>query len=230
MTGEGKRFMFAVNRLLSGVAPATRDALQQKTVRRSFAVDEELLRIDQAPPGAYRLISGRVRSWRPLGDGRAVTLAYLAAGQVAGLVACARASVSPVIVSATQPVVADLWPIATLRHLVAADGAFARNLLAMVADYTVLIMEKLDDTMVPVEQRIARALLRLASEHGDWAEDDGVTVAVSRQELADLTGSTLFTASRTLSEWQRRGYVRSSRGRVEITDPYALAGIAGFDG
>ena len=57
-----------------------------------------------------------------------------------------------------------------------------------------------------------------------------MAVDVSRQELADLTGSTLFTASRTLSDWGRQGLIESTRGRVVIKDPHALAALADVEG
>ena len=67
---------------------------------------------------------------------------------------------------------------------------------------------------------------RLAGEHGRWRGGDAAVISVSRQDLADMTGATLFTASRTLSAWRRRGLIQSSRGRVVLTDRQAIMQIA----
>jgi CRP-like cAMP-binding protein len=54
--------------------------------------------------------------------------------------------------------------------------------------------------------------------------DEGILIdfRLSRQDLADYTGTTLYTVSRTLSSWAKKGWVRSGRDRILITDPHAL--------
>jgi CRP/FNR family transcriptional regulator, nitrogen oxide reductase regulator len=72
-------------------------------------------------------------------------------------------------------------------------------------------------------QRLARALLRLA-EQGGTQTPDGVHIAhpITRQELADLTGTTLFTVSRLMSRWESEGLLRTRRGDVTVVDPEGL--------
>jgi CRP-like cAMP-binding protein len=78
-----------------------------------------------------------------------------------------------------------------------------------------------------VERRIARALLRLANKTGvQAAEGIEVGVPLTRQDLAELAGTTLTTASRTLSAWDQQGIVASRRERVTILRPHALVAIA----
>jgi CRP-like cAMP-binding protein len=74
-----------------------------------------------------------------------------------------------------------------------------------------------------VPQRLAKALLRLA-EHGGTRTADGVHIShpVTRQELADLTGTTLFTVSRLMSQWESAGLLRTGRGDVTIVDSEGL--------
>ena len=74
-----------------------------------------------------------------------------------------------------------------------------------------------------VESRIARMLLRLASGSGSAAP---VSLAISRQDLADLCGTTLTTASRTLSAWHRQGLVLALREKVVIADLASLEDIS----
>ena len=78
-----------------------------------------------------------------------------------------------------------------------------------------------------VAQRVARAILRLARQTGRRVEG-GVLLdlALSRQDLAELTGTTLFTISRTLSEWEQQGLVEVGRERVLIKSPHGLVVIA----
>ena len=74
-----------------------------------------------------------------------------------------------------------------------------------------------------VEQRIARTLLRLAERHGEQAEE-GLLIQLSlpQQDLAAMTGTTIETVSRTLSQLRQQGVIRSGRRWIAITDADAL--------
>ena len=76
-----------------------------------------------------------------------------------------------------------------------------------------------------VEQRIARTLLRLAAQ-GNPNKRQDVEMEYSRQDLAEMAGTTLFTVSRTLSEWEKSGLVEAGRERIRIKDPDELIKIA----
>lgn len=79
-----------------------------------------------------------------------------------------------------------------------------------------------------VEQRIAHTVLRLASQMGQRIEDETTVVelAFSRQDLAEMSGTTLFTVSRTLSEWEKSGLIEAGRERIRIKNPHGLVKIA----
>jgi CRP-like cAMP-binding protein len=78
-----------------------------------------------------------------------------------------------------------------------------------------------------VERRVARALLRLAREAGKRTEA-GIEIAMplSRQDVAEMTGTTLYTVSRLLSAWEQDGLVETGRQRVVIKQAHALVKIA----
>jgi CRP-like cAMP-binding protein len=80
---------------------------------------------------------------------------------------------------------------------------------------------ELADDRVP--ERLARTLLRVVQPDGRRFED-GVfpSVPLSRREIAQLTGTTLFTVSRLFGQWERAGVLTASRERVVVTDPAAL--------
>ena len=78
-----------------------------------------------------------------------------------------------------------------------------------------------------VERRVARALLRLVGQAGTKTEG-GVLIdfPLSRQDLAELTGTTLHTVSRILSSWEHKGIIESGRRRIVICQPHGLVTIA----
>ncbi|MBI3739048.1 MAG: winged helix-turn-helix domain-containing protein, partial [Chloroflexi bacterium] len=76
-----------------------------------------------------------------------------------------------------------------------------------------------------VEQRIARALLRLTSQSGQKV-DQGIELSFSRQDVAEMSGTTLYTVSRVMAEWERQGLVQLGREQIRIIKPHELVKVA----
>jgi CRP-like cAMP-binding protein len=78
-----------------------------------------------------------------------------------------------------------------------------------------------------VEQRIAHAILRLA-KHAGRTTPNGIEISIplSRQDLAEMSGTTLHTVSRVLSAWESAGHVDTGRRRVMVRKLDALEGVA----
>ena len=78
-----------------------------------------------------------------------------------------------------------------------------------------------------VEQRVANALIRLAGQSGLKSNKEaGIELSFSRQDVAEMTGTTLYTISRLLSEWERQGFIKTGRERINILKPHDLVRIA----
>lgn len=78
-----------------------------------------------------------------------------------------------------------------------------------------------------VERRIARTLLRLVRQSGrKVSEEVLIDIPLSRQDLAEMNGTTLFTVSRTLSQWEQQGLIQAGRERIVIVMPHGLVSIA----
>ena len=78
-----------------------------------------------------------------------------------------------------------------------------------------------------VEQRIAHTILRLVKQSGRKT-DDGIEIdfPITRQDIAEMTGTTLHTVSRLISSWEDEGLVRGGRQKVTVIDPHGLMLIA----
>ena len=79
-----------------------------------------------------------------------------------------------------------------------------------------------------VERRIATLLLRLADQVGIAREGEAtwIPIALSRQDLADLCGTTIETAIRVMTRFRREGVVRSAARGLVVTDRAALTRAA----
>jgi CRP-like cAMP-binding protein len=98
-----------------------------------------------------------------------------------------------------------------------------------------IILERIDDVQhrylevctEHVDQRIARSLLRLMRRAGSQLPQGiQINLPLSRQNIADYSGTTLYTVSRTLSAWEKNGWIQSGREKIIVTDPHALVKFA----
>lgn len=77
-------------------------------------------------------------------------------------------------------------------------------------------------------QRLAELLLDLAERHGDRV--DGaieVVCPLSQDEMASMVGTSRATVTRALSNWRKRGFIRTGQRRFTILDPSGLRQVAG---
>lgn len=117
------------------------------------------------------------------------------------------------------------WPVRTFTALVQKYPEIALNLVRLVGERLQEVQARLREMSTDrVEQRVASALLRVALR--ERADKDGVRLPLSRRDIAELAGTTLYTASRVLTGWSRSGIAASGRSSVTILRPGALAAIA----
>ncbi len=120
------------------------------------------------------------------------------------------------------------WPSAAWPRLVAKFPGLATNTLQTVGSRLQESHTRVVEMSTQqVEQRIAHALLRLAKQSGRKLER-GVEIdfPISRQDIAQMTGTTLHTVSRTLSGWESRGLIESGRQRIVLREPHQLFVLA----
>lgn len=174
------------------------------------------------------LMNGRVKLTQLTPDGHQVVLRLIAAGDAFGGVGAFAEPTYPVSAEAVETSTALAWTSGTMRQLLQTENSIAVNALRFVAGRLHDLQRRYRQMMTErVERRVARALLRLVHEAGRRVEG-GVEIdfPVSRQDIAEMTGTTLFTVSRLLSSWEDRGIVQSGRQRIVLTKPHALVAIA----
>ncbi len=103
------------------------------------------------------------------------------------------------------------------------------NLMQLMTGYIMEMQERYRELATErVERRIALTVLRLASQIGRRvnSEEMVVELPLSRQDMAEASGTTVFTVSRVLADWERRGLVETGRERVVIRNPHGLVQIS----
>lgn len=213
--------------LFAGLTREERDAVERRALLRKYAVGESLFTQGGSASELLVITSGQVKVWRASEDGTALTLTLLGRGAPIGTLGAANDTRNHATATALTVVEALVWPIDSLRSLMDASPTLTANVLRTVSDYTEQLIERLEEVAsVPVEQRVARTLLRLAQRACGQSALDGCELSLSRQDLADLTSATLPTVSRIMSRWRMDNLIAGTRGRVRLLNSEHLARIA----
>lgn len=208
-------------------AAQLREVLQAAQPRKA---PRDSFLFQQGDPAAaiYLLLAGRMRIHQVTPDGQQVLLRVLIPGEMFGGVTLLKDALYPASARAVEECTVLGWEVETMARLMEQFPRLALNALRLLAAR----METLQDSYRElaterVERRVARALLRLTRQTGRRVEG-GVLIdfPLSREDLAEMTGTTLYTVSRILSGWERQGLIESGRQRVLIRRPHGLVAIA----
>lgn len=214
--------------LFSGLGERELAALQTSAAARSLAKHATLIR-EGDPAGEFMVVlSGRLKLAQVAADGQEVIVRYLGPGDMCAAVAIFAGNTYPATATAVEATTVLAWRREQVDELLRAIPALAVNAIRVLSGRVRELQDRVRELSTEkVARRIARALIRLARQTGKRVEQ-GVLLdlPLSREDLAKLTGTTLFTVSRVLSEWEAAGIVETGRERVVICRPHGLVSIA----
>jgi CRP/FNR family transcriptional regulator, nitrogen oxide reductase regulator len=176
----------------------------------------------------YVVISGRVKLTQVTHDGQQVIVDYFGAGSGLGIIVALRNMVYPLSAEVVEDCTAISWHRDDMMQLMLEYPQLALNGMEMIGHR----FEKMQDrfrelSTKAVEQRVARALLRLVRQFGKRiAGGILIDIPLSRQDLAEMTGTNLYNVSRILSKWQKLGYVDNGRKQVILCKSHEIVLIA----
>jgi len=176
----------------------------------------------------FVLIQGRVKLSQAGPDGHQALIRVNTPVSLFALVAMTSAETYPVSAQAAEACQAIYWTRTELMDFVLQMPQMAMNAMRIMAEQLKEMQERFRQaTTERVERRLARTLIRLASQSGRKV-DEGILIdlPLSRQDLAEMSGTTLYTASRMLSQWEEQGLVICGREKVIIRFPHGLVKIA----
>lgn len=214
--------------LFAGLDPAARSELLAAATVRGYEPPQQLFVQGAAADAFFLVVTGSVQLVQSTPDGREMIVRFIRPGEVIAAVALIQDGRYPVTAVAAEPCTVALWSAATLREWVARHPVLHANIMAAMAMHMKDALSQgreLATSKVP--QRMASMLLRLADRHGSDAPD-GLLIdqPLSREQIAEMTGTTLFTVSRTLSEWQSAGILSTRKRHLVVHDRARLAAIA----
>jgi len=172
------------------------------------------------------IVAGRVKVFRTTPAGKEVILEIFGVGDPLGAVAVYDGRPFPASAVAIDPTQCLIIGRRDLFALLEAHPSLVRSLLLGLTHRLVELTRRLTElTGGRVETRFARLFLKLADQVGRPDPARGgvfVPMHLSRQELADLTGTTIETAIRIMSRWGKEGVITTEKDGFVIQDRDAL--------
>ncbi|MFQ5399001.1 MAG: Crp/Fnr family transcriptional regulator [Anaerolineae bacterium] len=176
----------------------------------------------------YVLLKGRVRLSQLTPEGHQVIIRFMGPGDGMGIIVVLSNIAYPLSAEAVTDCHALAWDADTMIKLMERMPRLAVSGMQLIAGRFQELQKQYRELATErVERRVARALIRLTRQVGKRV-DEGVLLdlPLSRQDLAEMTGTTLYTVSRILSKWEHNGLIGTGRERVLIHTPHALITIA----
>lgn len=168
------------------------------------------------------LVSGCVKLTQFGQEGSEVILRLTGPGQVVGALGLCKEGGYSSTGQAMEPSVALIWETAHFGSLLERFPALPRNLIIVLTERLQEMDERFREVSTEkVGSRLSSQLVRLSNQVGKRVNGH-VEIGLSRAELAQLIGTTLFTVSRLLCQWETRGIVCSRRECVLLRDLRAL--------
>jgi CRP-like cAMP-binding protein len=173
---------------------------------------------------SFLVLTGRLKLGKLHELGKEALIRYIGPGELAAMITVLEGREYPVSAEAVGPTQVVGWDKRTMLDFIAAYPPVALNMIRDSLDRLEELQNRyLELYAEQVERRIARSLLRIMKQSGKRSGDEIlIDFPISRQELADYTGTTLYTVSRTMSAWEKKGWVKSKRERIIIANPHAL--------
>ncbi len=185
---------------------------------------EVLFRQGDRAERSFLVLAGRLKLGKLHELGKEVLVRYIGPGELTAMITVLQGRDYPVSAEAVEATRVAGWDKQTMLRFMATYPPVSLNMIRNSLDRLEELQNRyLELHAEQVEQRIARSLLRIMKQSGRRSGDEIVIdFPISRQELADYTGTTLYTVSRTLSAWEKKGWVKSKRERIIIANPHAL--------
>src|SRR5262245_5280221 len=213
--------------IFSRLSPADRRTIAEVATVKSFHRGDTIFEQDSSSDAFYAIASGRVKIFKMMPNGKDLILEVFGPGDPLGAVAAYMGRPFPASASALEDTTCVVIPRPAFFRLLEQNPSLVRGLLLGLTTRLVELTNRLAEmTGGRIEPRFARLFLKLADQMGR-ADRGGLLIplALSRQELADMTGTTIETCIRIMSRWGKQDIVRTEKDGFVIVDRKGLEAL-----
>lgn len=214
--------------LFQGLSPQEQETILKDARSSRCPKDATIFSQEEDAHSFFLLLAGHIRVVKTTPEGEQVIARYINEGELFGIAAAIGRTTYPANAVAAVDCVTLAWPTRLWNDFAARYPSFTAGTYVTVGRR----LQETQDRVVEmsteqVEQRMAHALLRLVNQAGRKT-DYGIEIdfPITRQDIAEMTGTTLHTVSRIMSAWENKGLVAGGRQKVTVADPHSLMLIA----
>ena len=206
--------------VFQGLAPEALSDCATLAVRRALPARRIVFSQGEPSVRFQALVAGRIRIAQTGRDGGLALIRLIGPGEPFGSFGMFVDGYYPAEATTVSPSIELSWSNADFLRLLERYPAMAINVVALAARRLAELQERLREIItLPAEHRIAKALLRLSRAHGresaeGWLQ---ITWPLTRKDIAALSATSLYTASRVLTRWERDGIITSTGKQISIT-------------
>jgi CRP-like cAMP-binding protein len=207
--------------------PELDSLLTRATVRR-VPQNEAVFEQGATADFFFLLLHGRLKVTQVTKDGQQIIVRVVNPGDLFGFARALQRSDYPGTATAAIESLVLAWPTELWNVFVEKNPHLAVNAMHTIG-------QRLDEAHTriremsteEVERRVAHTVLRLAEQAGK-PDGGGIRIdfPISRQDIAEMTGTTLHTVSRILSAWEGQGLVQGGRQKLTLKDIPGLRRLA----
>jgi CRP/FNR family transcriptional regulator, nitrogen oxide reductase regulator len=176
----------------------------------------------------FLLLDGHIRAQRVTASGEQVILHEIPPGEMFGIARALGLDAYPATAVAVAESIVLAWPMRLWDEFMARFDGFARQTFRTLGQRLAVKNDRIMELATQaVEQRISNAVLRLVNQSGRKTPA-GIEIdfPITRQDLSEMSGTTLHTVSRVLSAWEKAGIVQSERKKITVVAPHQLVLLA----
>jgi CRP-like cAMP-binding protein len=228
---EARLAILAQVPFFAGLAPAEITRINARFREQGFEPGEVIYAAGDLAARLYVLAAGKVKLVRHTLSGKDVLLDLLTPGEFFGSLSALGDESYPDTAQAQTTACVLGIGADDFRAILDAFPPVALRVLDVMASRLQEAHERIRQLSAhSVERRIAYTLLRLAGKFGQAGQAGTlIQVPLSRDDLAEMAGTTTETASRVMSQFQKEGWIESGRQWVAITGREGLAALLAED-
>lgn len=214
--------------LFSGLPPQQLEEIVGAASGRRYHAGDAVFEQGQEATHFFVLVRGRLRVTQVTAEGQQIVVRMVNPGDLFGI---ARALARPDYPGTATAVIessALCWPMRLWTELLARYPSLAMQAMQTMGSRLLEAQQRVRELSTEeVERRVAHAVLRLANQAGR-KEAGGIRIdfPISKQDIAEMTGTTLHTVSRILTAWEGAGLVEGGRQKLLVRDPHGLVMVA----
>lgn len=214
--------------LFDGLSPAALANVLASARVRLLPKETRIFNQGDAGVRAHALIDGSVRISQSGSDGAQIVMRFIGPGEMFGTVSLFTDGRYPADAMALTDSLEASWSEADLLALMGRHPQIAINVIRVIGKRLQEVQDRLREVSTQrVERRVAHAVLRLARQAGHSTIDGtAIEFPLRRKDVADVSGTTLHTASRILTAWEKAGFLATHNQRLTLRQPTEILRIA----